>query len=58
MSENKTLETEADFHMNSFNALQGVWPGSHPLRPIMDMLAHIGYVLCDILQKLEKEGDV
>lgn len=49
----------SDHHFNSFNALQSAWSSSHPLRPLMDMLAHIGYVLSDILKVLEdKEGDV
>lgn len=49
-------------HRNSINAIESTWSGAHPLRPLMSMLAHIGYVLCDVLEALgeqiiEEESD-
>lgn len=53
------IEIELDragLYKNSINAIEGTWPGSHPLRPLMSMLAHIGYVLCDLLEVLDNRA--
>lgn len=55
-TEHGNIEIELDragLYKNSINAIEGTWPGSHPLRPLMSMLAHLGYVLCDVLEALE-----
>lgn len=42
-------------HKNSFNAIETSVPQSSPMRPLMHMLAAIGYVLSDILEVLSDE---
>lgn len=44
-------------HRNSFNAYSGAYSVNDPaeklLKPIVHVLVHVGYVLCDILEVLE-----
>lgn len=54
------MKHDVGSHRNSINAWSGGYPNRHQMNPLMRMLAHIGYVLCDILEVLEEkeEGDV
>lgn len=46
-----------DLHRNSFNAYSGAYwvknPAEKLLQPLLHVLVHTGYVLCDILEDLE-----
>jgi len=58
-TEHGNIENDLDragSYKNSINAIEGMWSGSHPLRPLMSMLAYIGYVLCDVLEALDKRA--